>query len=126
MKNPKIVVSFEHRILLVKYLENAIITDEDLKEIYSLAEVKAKWKPYCIMFEALNHYEVTEDAITYLSNNPHNKNILAKAYVINTKEAELKTKFHFLFDNPALKPYTFKNSEDAKKYLVDVINKSIP
>ena len=31
--------------------------------------------------------------------NPHNAKVLAKAYVINTKEAETKARLHLLFDH---------------------------
>lgn len=105
----------------MKFLDNVIITADDLNEIYSFANEKANGKSYGVVFEAENHYVVTESAIKYIINNPNNINVLAKAYVINTKEAELKTKHHLFFDNPSLKPYTFKTLETAIKWLTAVV-----
>ena len=45
---------------------------------------------YCLRQN--NHYELTEDAVEYIANNPSNKYILAKVYILNTKEAVVKTK----------------------------------
>jgi predicted AAA+ superfamily ATPase len=124
MKNSKIEASFADRILIVKFLDNAVIDVADLQEIYTFGNARSEGKTYCIMFEADAHYEVTEAAISYLSNNPNNKNVLAKAYILSTKESEIKTKLHLRFDNPVLKPFTFKTSSEGKNYLKDIISKS--
>lgn len=121
MKNSNIKVSFESRILSVKFMDYAVIEGEDLKEIYSFANEKANGMPYGVVFEAVNHYEVTDSAIKFILNNPNNVNVLAKAYVINTEEAYQKTKHHLFFDNPALKPFTFKTTEKAIKWLKAVV-----
>jgi len=122
MQNSNIKVSFENRILYVKLLDNVVVTAEDLNEIYSFANERANGKPYGVIFEAVNHYKVTGPAVEYIVNNPNNEHVLAKAYVINTKEAEIKTKAHLLFDNPSLKPFTFSTPEIALKWMTAVIN----
>jgi hypothetical protein len=124
MKNQKIIVSFDDEILEVKYLEDAVISMEDIKEIYSYGSSKSNGKMYCIMFEPFGKYEVTEDAIQYMVNNPDNKNILEKVYVINSIEAETKTKHHLLFDKPKLIPQTFNTAEKGRKYLRIIIDKN--
>ncbi|MGZ4060027.1 MAG: hypothetical protein ACXVPU_13415 [Bacteroidia bacterium] len=101
MKNSKIDMLFEDRILTVKFLDDAVIDVADLQEIYTFGNTRSQEKPYCIMFEARAHYEVTEAAISYLSNNPNLR-----------------------FDNPVLKPFTFKTSSEGKNYLKDIINKN--
>lgn len=121
MKNANIEVTFENRILSVKLLDNVVITGDDLEEIYSFADEQSGKKPYGVIFEAVNHYKVTESGISFIFNNPHNVNVLAKAYVLNTQEAEIKTKAHLVFDNPALRPYTFKTTGIALKWLNAVI-----
>jgi hypothetical protein len=123
MKNPKIEVSFENRILSVKFLDNAVIANTDIEELYEFGKQKASGKPYCIIFEPVNHYDVTEDAIEYIVNNPYSKYIVAKAYVVNSKEAEMKTRAHLLFDHPDLKPFTFKTLTEGKNWLMEVLNK---
>ena len=121
MKNPKTHVKFDENILQVRFDDNAIINAESLAEIYDFANEKSGGIPYCALFEASNHSEVTDDALEYLSNNPNNKNILAKAYIVDHKEVEVKTRLHLLFDNPALKPFVFKTHEEGMEYLRDRI-----
>lgn len=124
MKNEYIQASFENRILSVTLLNNVVVTDEDLMEIYSFANERANGKQYGVIFEAIDHYKITEPAINYMVNNPNNIYVLAKAYVINTEEAATKTKFHLLFDQPQLRPFTFKSKETALKWLTSVIDNS--
>ena len=123
MKNSKIEVSFEKRILSVRFLDNAVIANTDIEELYEFGEQKASGNPYAIIFEPVNHYDVSEDAIEYIVNNPYNKSIIAKAYVVNSKEAEMKTRAHLLFDHPDLKPFTFKTLAEGKNWLMEVLNK---
>jgi hypothetical protein len=123
MNNAKISVSFENRILSVTYLDNAIVDIPDLQEIYRFATSRAAGKSYCVVFEALNHYEVTEEAVQYMADNPANKHILAKAYVVNTKESNLKTKLHLTFDKPALKPNVFETNKEAINWLNTLLEK---
>ena len=124
MKNSKIEATYNNRILSVKFLENASINEKDLEEIYSFANEKAAGKTYGVIFEALNHFDVTEDAIHYMVNNPYNTHILSKAYVLNTKEAERKTKLHLLFDHPSLKPCTFHTNEEGVNWLRSQLDKT--
>jgi hypothetical protein len=74
-----------------------------------------------VLFEATGKYEVTEDAIPFITDNPYQASIIAKAYIINTSEAEQKTKLHLLFDHPALKPYTFKTAGEGMDWLMSQI-----
>jgi hypothetical protein len=67
MKNGKIELSFEERILTVEYLEYAVVDRSDLKKIYAYGNLKVAGKKYCILFSVLGHYDVTEEAL--LSNN---------------------------------------------------------
>ncbi len=121
--NPNIDTTFDKGILHVKFLENAIVTPTDLQEIYSYGTKCSNALPYTSLFEAFGKYEVTEEALEYINKNPHNIFILAKAYVLNTKEAAKKIKLHLIFDNPKLKPFTFNTAEEAKAYLKGVLNK---
>jgi hypothetical protein len=123
MKNSKIEASFENRILSVRFLNGATIEDTDLQEIYEFGNQNANGLSYGIIFEPEDHYTVTEDAIDYISDNPYNKNIIAKAYVVNTKEAEVKTRMHVLFDHPSLKPFTFKTLSEGRSWLQGEISK---
>jgi len=123
MKNPKINASFDNRILTVTYLDGAHIDVADLEEIYQHGKAKAGGKPYCILFEATDHYDVTEEAIYYISNNPYEKDILAKAYIVNSQESDIKTKLHLLFDHPHLKPFVFKTRNEAKFFLMEALAK---
>ena len=118
MKNPKIETHFEDNILSVKFLDNAVIEDTDIEQIYKFGDKKADGKPYCIIFEPENHYNVTEDAVEYIVNNPYDKNIIAKAYIVNSKEAEMKSRAHLAFDHPSLKPFTFKTYAEGKNWLL--------
>lgn len=122
MKNAYIQASFENSILSVTLLDNVVVTAEDLMEIYAFANDKAKGSSYGVLFEAVNHYKVTEPAIEYMVNNPNNIYVLAKAYVVNTAEADAKTKFHLLFDKPQLRPFTFKTRETALKWLRSIVD----
>ena len=124
IKNFKIEASFENRILSVKFLENAVIDEADIQAIYTFGNEKAMRKAYCIIFEASGHYELTEEAVQYMATNPNNANILAKVYVINTKEAERKTKLHLAFDKPELKPLIFNTAQEGLNYLTAIINKN--
>ena len=119
MKNSKIHVKFEDQILQVRFDDGAVINADDLGEIYEFANKNSGGKLYCTLFEASNHYEVTDDAIEYMVNNPNNKNILSKVYIVNNKETEVKTRLHLLFDNPALKPFVFKSHAEGMEYLYD-------
>jgi len=117
MNNKKIEVTFGQQILVVRFLDGAFIEEKDLREIYEYGNQKANGKPYGILFEAVNHYSVAEDAIEFIANNPYSKDIIAKAYIIDTKEAELKAKAHLSFDHPSLKPFTFKTIEEGCAWL---------
>jgi hypothetical protein len=122
MENGNVVAKFEHGILTVKFLENAKIDVDDIKEIYAYADKWANGEQYCVMFNALHHYTVTEDAVEYMSNgNPSDAHVLAKAYVISTKESQIKVKAHLAFDHPQLMPKTFFMEEEARKYLEGVL-----
>jgi hypothetical protein len=119
--NANIDTAFEKGILHVKFLNNAVVTERDLQEIYQYGTKCSNALPYCALFEVYGQYEVREDALAYINKNPHNIFILGKAYVMNTKEAEQKIKLHLLFDNPTLKPNTFHAAEEAKDYLQGVL-----
>ncbi|MGZ3931643.1 MAG: DUF7793 family protein [Bacteroidia bacterium] len=121
MKNSRIGLSFEQRILRVKFLDNAVIDSSDIHDIYAFANERAKGEPYTVIFEAESHYDVTEDALQTMVNNPDNIHVLAKAYVINTKEAERKTRMHLLFDHPSLAPAIFKTQEEGISWLESVL-----
>ncbi|MFL5766156.1 MAG: hypothetical protein ACJ77K_19585 [Bacteroidia bacterium] len=121
MKNPKILVSFVDRILHVKFLNKAVISADDLHEFYGFGVKEANGKKYCVIFEAEGHYDVTEECIELMTNNPYNVQLLAKAYVINSLEAETKTKLHIRFDRPDLKPVSFKRYEEGRKWLNNVL-----
>ncbi len=122
MKNSKIEVVFEDQILSVKFLDNVVIESSDIEELYEFGDQEAGAKPYCIIFEPENHYNVTEDAIEYIVDNPHTKNIIAKAYVVNSKEAEMKNRLHLAFDHPSLKPFSFKSYTEGKNWLLSKLN----
>ena len=124
MKNSKIEASFENKILSVNFLENAIIDVSDLQEIYAFANEKANGKTYGVIFQAIGHYEVTEDAIKDMADETNNTNVVAKVYIINTKEAERKTKLHLLFDEPELKPNMFKTFEEGISWLKNILDKN--
>jgi hypothetical protein len=124
MENGNIVAKFEHSILTVQFLENAKIEIEDVKELYDYANKWANGRPYCVMFDALHHFEVSEEAAEFISNgNPNDEHVLAKAYVISTKEAQLKAKTHLAFDHPRVEPKLFFMVEEARKYLEEVVAK---
>jgi hypothetical protein len=63
----------------------------------------------------LGSYEVAEDAIRYMINNPSNEQVLAKAYVLDSEEAEKKTQLDLRHDKPELIPLTFRILQAAKK-----------
>jgi len=123
MKNAAIIATFEHSILSIRFLENAKIELEDVKEYYAYGNMWAHGNPYCILFEAVGHYEVSEDAVEYFSvDNPSDTQILAKAYVMgDNKEAQVKTNAHIRFDQPNIKPNVFKTHLDARNYLNSVV-----
>ena len=124
MENGNIVAIFEHSILTVKFLENAKIGLDDVKEIYEYANKWANGEPYCILFDALHHYTLSEEAVDYISHgNPNDSQVLAKAYVISTKEAQRNIKAHLLFDQPEQEPHIFYMVEEARKFLEDVVAK---
>jgi hypothetical protein len=118
MNNASIIVKFEHNILSVRFLENAKIEVEDVKEIYEYGNMWAHGKPYGIIFEPTGHYKLSEDAVEYISvSNPSDSHIIAKAYVINDKESKIKIELHMQFDKPALRPNIFTNHADARKFI---------
>ena len=121
MKNPKIKATFNDRIIEVWFDDDAVINSDDLEEIYDFANRQSKGEQYCILFEASKSYEVTDDALEFMANNPHNKNILAKVYIVDHKEAEVKTRLHLLFDHPSMKPFVFKTHDAGMEYLRDRI-----
>ena len=123
MKNSKINASFESGILTIKFADGASLNVSDLKEMYAFGEKESKGQAYCILFEALGHYETSEEAIEFLSDNS-GRNILAKAYVINRKETEIKTKLHLLFDAPSIIPQTFATEKEGRMYLLNLLEKN--
>jgi hypothetical protein len=58
-----------------------------------------------------------------MTDNPNNKHILCKAYVLNSKESEMKTKLHLLFDNPKLRPYVFPTYAQAYQWLNKIVER---
>ena len=124
MKNSKIDARFENQILVVKFAENALVDLNDMKEIYAFADKMAAGKSYGTLFESAGHYELSEEAVQYISENPSNKYILGKAYVVNSKESETKTKFHLLFDHPSVKPFVFKTAAGGMAWLKTLVDKA--
>lgn len=121
MPNERILYSFENSVLLVSFLKDAVVTGANLEEIYAFARSCAKGKRYGLLFEAFGHFTITEDALEYLGENPNNKHIIAKAYVIDSKEERTKIKLHIIFDKPELKPFTFPDKESALQWLYRMI-----
>lgn len=121
MSNDRILYSFVNRVLIVSFLDNAEISRADLEEVYRFAERNAEGKKYGALFEAFGTYTILDDALEFMIRNPYNKNVIAKAYVIDTKEAQLKTKLHLLFDKPELKPFTFPDKASALQWLYRMI-----
>lgn len=121
MKNLHISVSFESGILHVNFLNQAKIDVVDLVEVYAYASEKAAGQPYCVIFESSGPYEVTDEGIYYLSNNPNSINVLAKVYVTHDKEARVKTKLHLIFDRPGLKPTVFETLSEGKAWLEKIM-----
>lgn len=121
MQNDRILCSFENGVLLVSFMNDAVISRKDLEEIYSYANTMAKGKRYGVLFEAFGRYTVNEDALEYMVKNPNNKNVIAKAYVTDSKETSTKAKLHLLFDKPELKPFTFPDKAGALQWLYQMI-----
>lgn len=121
MKNPRISVSFENRILHVIFLSQAKIDVIDLVEIYAYANERAAGRPYGVIFESAGPYEVTDEGIYYLSNNPNSRNVLGKAYITNNMEAGVKTRLHLLFDKSGLRPFVFKTLAEGKAWLEKIV-----
>lgn len=123
MKNPKIAVTFHDRILSAKFFEDAVISASDIAEIYDHANKKSNGTGYGIMFESEGHFDVTEDGLEYMLNNPNDKHVIAKVYVIGTKESERKAKLHIAFDHPSLKPVTFKTPDEGIAFLKNALKR---
>lgn len=124
MKNPGIQATFENRILTVKFHGNALIDAEDLEEVYGFADRFSNGKPYGVLFIANSHYEVTDEALEYMTRNPHNKNVLAKAYVVNAQELKTKVKLPLTFDKHRLQAFTFSDRNEAQSWLNKAIEES--
>jgi hypothetical protein len=121
MRNSHISVSFENHILHVNFLNHARVDVIDLVEVYTYASKKAAGHPYCVIFESSGSYEITDEGLYYLSNNPNSINVLGKAYVTNNKGDHLKTKLPLLFDKPELKPPVFNTLTEGKAWLEKIL-----
>lgn len=104
----------------VTYLHGAAISAEDIKEIYDYGSQQAGGEKYGILFVACGEYEVEEDALQYIVNNPKHDEITAKVYIISHQEAKVKTKLHIVSDKPTLIPNTFESIEDGRMFLKKV------
>jgi hypothetical protein len=125
MSNPKISLSYENRILTVAFQDGAVISKNDLIEIYDFAYKSSKTQKYCIIFYSLGHYIVQPETLQYMINNPSNSQVLAKAYVLDSDEAIMKTIKHLEKDKPQLIPKTFKSLEAARKKMFEILVNSM-
>lgn len=121
MQNERILHSFENSVLLISFLKDAVVTRANLEAIYEFANRSANGKRYGVLFEAFGPYTVEEGALEFITRNPHNKNVIAKAYVVDTKEAKMKTSLHVIFDKPEIKPFTFPDKQNALQWLYRMI-----
>lgn len=115
--NKKLEIKFENEILFIKFIDGALIELEDIKSVYSFGEKASNNKRFCILFDATTHFDVTEEVVDFISSAESNEIIIAKAYVVNNKENEIKAKLHLAFDKPARTPKIVKTINEGKEWL---------
>ncbi|MFL5765922.1 MAG: hypothetical protein ACJ77K_18395 [Bacteroidia bacterium] len=123
MKNDKIQFSFHDGVLHVIFLDQAIVRALDLETIYMFGTQAAGGQMYAALFEVRGDYEVTDDGVEFIKNNPHNENVIAKAYVADVIPADEKTKARFMQDDPDFRPFIFESVIAGEKWLREQLGK---
>ena len=123
LKSNNMQVSFENDILKIKFNAGSNIELADIKSVYTFGSEKKRNKRFCILFDSSTNFDVSEEVMEFISDPENNKEILAKAYVVNTKESKIKAKLHLTFDHPSNKPMIFETESEALAWLTDTVNK---
>ena len=125
IQNIKMIVSFDQQILSIKFVEEVTIGAIDLQKIYAYGNEKSNGLPYCILFNYSSNFDLTESALEYALNYTYDIPILAKAYVVTTKEKINRVRLHLSMDNPFIKPTIFESEEEAIEWLQSFL-KEVP
>lgn len=115
--NKKLEIKFENKILFIKFIDGMLIGLEDIKSVYAYGEKASNNENFCILFDASTPFEVTEEVVDFISCSENNEMIIAKAYVVNNKENEIKAKLHMAFDKPDKKPKIVKTLTEGTEWL---------
>lgn len=124
MKSPKVSYSFDKGILVITYLEGAVIDVQDVIDYYNHGFELSGGQKLCVIFNAVGKFTVTREAWEYIAENPYNDRIHAKAYVTDSPETESKAVFHIRMDKPQLVPMTFWNLKAAKRKMREILAKN--
>jgi len=117
LQHDKAIVTFEERILWIKFNNGIDIEISDLKEIYSFAAEKSNGKSYCVLYDTSGTFNLKEEVVEYVANNSGNEPIMAKAYIVNSEDHKAKARLHLVFDQPKIKPNIFGSKKEAVTWL---------
>jgi hypothetical protein len=84
----------------------------------AFAKERSYGKPFCILFDPpAKMFNTSDEALQYVIDNPENLPILAKAYIVRSKEMQMAAKLHMSIDHPKIKPHFFESEEAARDFL---------
>jgi hypothetical protein len=122
IQNKKVFVSFDEGILFVKFEEDAEVNLADAKTVFQFARERSHGRPFCVLFDPSGSmFKATDEALKYVTENPDDHPIVAKAYIVRSKLMAAAAKLHLLFDSPKLKPHFFESESAARAFLKNAL-----
>ena len=118
----KTQLAFSDGILTVRFNNNTLVDVDDIIYIYCYGFNKSNSKPFGILFDSSTNHELTEEAIIYLADNQHIKNIIAVAYISKTIISKIRINLFIVFEKPLLLPKLFSNEAPAYQWLQRQVN----
>lgn len=116
----------DHGILHKTVVENCHISLDALKETDEITRTLTKGKKVAVLYDARNHFTITDEALEYSRKDIFNKQRLAMAIVSRKTGIRIMVDYITRAHNTQIPVKVFGNTEEAMEWLLTVIKKANP
>jgi hypothetical protein len=107
-----------------KIIDGSNIDVIDLTEIRNINRTLTKDKPYSILLDAGKFTSITAEAREISATEEFSKNLIAKAFVINSIPQRIVGNFYIKVNKPFASTKLFTSKEKAIEWLIHELNKN--